>query len=267
MGKRQEVSRAADTVGDHPILQTGARVGYAISGVLHLLIGWIALQIAWSASRQSADESGALEALAGNALGQLTLWVAVLGFLALGLWDLANAVAVRPGPGSSPWAERGKGVSKAIVHFALAWTCYSTLQGRPHSNTEQSSDFTATLLQQTGGRLLVVLVGLVVIGVGVYHVRKGWKKDFLQDLDEHPGTLATRAGVAGYVAKGIALVMVGALFVAAAMQNSSAKATGLDGALRALHQQPYGPWLLTAVAVGIAAYGFYSFARARHADV
>ena len=50
-----------------------ARVGYAVSGVLHLLIGWIGVQVAWSASGKSADQSGALETLAGSTPGRLTL--------------------------------------------------------------------------------------------------------------------------------------------------------------------------------------------------
>lgn len=267
MGQRGDVSEAAHQAGEHPVLQTGAKVGYAVSGILHLLIGWIAIQIAWFSSAKTADESGALETLAGNSLGRFTLWVAVLGFVALGLWELATTVAARPQPGSSPWPDRIKGVAKGVVHLTLAWTCFNTAKGRPHNNKEQSTDFTANLLQQTGGRLLVAVIGLVVIGVGGYHVMKGWTRRFLRDLDEHPGMLATRAGMAGYVAKGIALALVGALFVLAAFQNSASKATGLDGALRALRQQAVGPWLLTAVGLGIAAYGVYSLVRARYARV
>ena len=267
MAQPREVGRAADKVKGQPVLQIGARVGYAVSGVLHLLIGWIALQLASSASGKSADQSGALQALAGNSVGRLTLWLAVVGFLALGLWQLAYGLAARPSADSSPWAVRAKGISKAVLYLALAWTSFSTAKGRPSSSKAQSADFTATLLQHTGGRLLVGVIGLVVIGVGGYHVVKGWTKKFLQDLSEHPGTLATRAGVVGYIAKGVALAVVGVLFVTAAAQNSASKATGLDGALRTLRQQPAGPWLLTAVALGIAAYGVYSFARARHARV
>jgi len=162
---------------------------------------------------------------------------------------------------------KAKGMAKAVVYLLLAWTSFSFANGQPSSSKAQSADFTATLLQHAGGRLLVSLIGLVVIGVGGYHVVKGWTKKFLQDLNTHPGTLATRAGVVGYMAKGVALAVVGALFVAAALQNSASKATGLDGALRSLRQQPVGPWLLTAVALGIAAYGVYSFARAKSARV
>jgi hypothetical protein len=267
MPQPRDVSRVANKVEGQPVLQMGARVGYAVSGVLHLLIGWIGVQVAWSASGKSADQSGALQTLAGSTLGRLTLWVAVLGFLALGLWQLANALAVRTGGVSSQWAAMAKGIAKALVYLVLAWTSFSFAKGQPSSSKAQSADFTATMLQQTGGRLLVSVIGLVVIGVGVYHVVKGWTKRFLHDLSGNPGTLATRAGVCGYIAKGIALAVVGVLFVTAAVQNSSSKATGLDGALRSLHQQAAGTWLLTAVALGIAAYGVYSFARARHARV
>ena len=261
------VTKVADTAQEHPALQLGARVGYAVSGVLHLLIGWIALQVAWSGSGKSADQSGALQTLAGQTLGRLTLWVAVLGFLALGLWQLANGFAARSASSTSLWAARAKSLSKGIVYLALAWTCFNFVKGKPSSSKAQSADFTATLLQHSGGRVLVAVVGLVVIGVGGYHIVKGWTKKFLQDLAGHPGALATRAGVAGYIAKGIALIVVGVLFLAAAAQNSASKATGLDGALRTLREQPAGSWLLTAVALGIAAYGLYSFARARYARV
>ena len=267
MAQPGDVSRVAKNVEGQPVVQIGARVGYAASGVLHLLIAWIALQIAWMASGQPADQSGALQTLAGSSLGRLTLWVAVLGFLALGLWQLANALAARTGSASSRWGGKAKGMAKAVVYLLLAWTSFSFANGQPSSSKAQSADFTATLLQHAGGRLLVSLIGLVVIGVGGYHVVKGWTKKFLQDLNTHPGTLATRAGVVGYMAKGVALAVVGALFVAAALQNSASKATGLDGALRSLRQQPVGPWLLTAVALGIAAYGVYSFARAKSARV
>ena len=261
------VASVADKVESHPILQNGARAGYALNGFLHLMIAWIALQIAWTASGKSADQSGALQSLAGSSPGRLALWVAVLGFLALALWQLASAMAVRTRGQSSQWADKVKGTSKAVVYLALARTGLSFARGQPSSSKAQSADFTATLLQHSGGRLLVAVIGLVIIGVGGYHVVKGWTKKFLTDLSENPGILATRAGVVGYIAKGTALAMVGILFVTAALQNSASNATGLDGALRSLRQQAVGPWLLTAVGLGIAAYGLYSLARAKHARV
>jgi type IV secretory pathway VirB2 component (pilin) len=108
-----------------------------------------------------------------------------------------------------------------------------------------------------------MLIGLVLIGAGGYHMLKGWTTMFLRDLTKHPGRFAVRAGVVGHLAKGVSLALVGVLFVIAAQDNTSARSTGLDGALRLLRQQAFGPWLLTVVALGIAVYGLYSFARAR----
>ena len=158
-----EITRVSNTVEGHPVLQFGARVGYAVSGVLHVLIGLIALQVAWSVSGKSADQSGALQTLAENSLGRLTLWVAVGGFLALALWQFANGLAEGSAPGSSPWTSRAKSLSKGVVYLALASVSFSFANGHPRSSRAQSADFTATLLQHNGGRVGVAVIGLVVV--------------------------------------------------------------------------------------------------------
>ena len=76
---------------------------------------------------------------------------------------------------------------------------------------------------------------------------------------------AQSAGRVGYIAKGCALVVVGLLFLLAAWQADAEEAAGLDGALTTIKDLAFGPYLLTLVAVGIASYGVYSFARARYA--
>ncbi len=121
------------------------------------------------------------------------------------------------------------------------------------------------------GRWLVALVGLVVIGVGVYLVHKGVSKRFLEEVDlgsASPQTtrLVTRLGQAGFPAKGVALGVVGGLLVYAAVTFDPARAGGLDGALRTILGAPFGQVLLTLVAVGIAAFGAYCFVRARYPE-
>jgi hypothetical protein len=264
-----DVIDTARQASDHPALETAARVGYAVSGLLHLLIGWIALQVAWGlgGSAKNADQSGALESLAGNGLGKLALWVGVLGFLGLGLWQLADAAFGHPGSDKDAWMGKVKSFSKAVVYLALAWTTFTFARGKSSNSKSQTMDLTQELMSKPGGQWLVGIVGLVVIGVGVYHVWKGATEGFLRDLEKDPGTWPVRAGVVGYIAKGVALAVVGALFCLAALHANPQEAKGLDGALRTLKDQPFGPGLLTAVALGIAAYGIYSFSRARHARV
>ncbi len=251
---------------DNRFVRKGAQLGYVVSGVLHLLIAWIALQVAWWSSGKNADQSGALSSLAQNGFGRVVLWVAVAGFAFLALWQVAQALSGRGMPGQE-WKNRLKAISKAVVYAALSYSALAFAQGRGTSSKKQTVDLTAGLMSHPGGRLLVALVGVVIIGVGVYHVHKGYTRKFLADLVEHPGRWATWAGRFGYIAKGIALGVVGLLFVLAGLQEQPAKATGLDGALRTLKDQPLGPVLLSLIALGLAAYGVYSFARARYARV
>lgn len=53
----------------------------------------------------------------------------------------------------------------------------------------------------------------------------------------------------------------------AAVQANPDQPTGLDAALKTLRDQPLGSALLLLVALGLAAYGLYSFARARYAKM
>jgi hypothetical protein len=245
-------------------LETAARAGYAVNGVMHLLIGWIALQVAFSSTGKKADQSGALGTLAGNGFGRALLWLGVVGFLGLALWQLAEAVFRR---GNSELTDTVKSVAKGIVYAALAFTTLQFARGGGSSSSSQSRDFTASLLKQSGGRILVIVIGLAVLGVGIYHVYKGLTKGFLDDLAGSPGTAVERLGMAGYAAKGVALGVVGLLFVVAGLRESAAAASGLDGALKALREQPFGTALLTLVALGLIAYGVYSFARAKYAKL
>ncbi|MBO1751580.1 DUF1206 domain-containing protein [Actinotalea sp. BY-33] len=254
---------AAAEAGDHPVVEKGARLGYAANGVLHLVLGWLALQLALGSSSGDADQSGALAQLGSTAIGSVLLWLIVVGFVLLALWQLSE-VAVRDSAG-----DRVKAGAKAVVYAVLAVTAFRSVQGSGSgsSGDEQTTSLTATLMEQPFGRVLVGLVGLGIIAVGVYHVVKGWKKKFLEDLQRHPGTWGERAGRAGYVAKGIALAVVGGLFGWAAVTHDPEEAQGLDGALQTILEAPFGQVLLVLVALGLAAYGVYSFFRARYGKV
>ena len=259
-----DLKSTARRANDHPAIEWGARLGYAASGVLHLLMGYIALRLAWSGGGGSADQTGALTQLRQAPGGGLLLWLSAAGFALLAVWQLSEAVSGGLGGETS---DRVKAAAKFVLYAALAWTALRFATGSSSSSRQQTRDFTVELLQHTGGRVLVGAIGLAVVGVGGYHVYKGWKEKFLEDLREHPGRWAVIAGRVGYIAKGVALAVLGGLFVAAGVQKTATKATGLDGALRTLREAPLGTLLLTLVAVGIIAYGVYSFARSRYARV
>ncbi|MCA1780595.1 MAG: DUF1206 domain-containing protein [Dermatophilaceae bacterium] len=261
-----DVTSGARRAGDHPVVEKGARLGYAMSGLIHLLIGWIAIKVAWDIDGGSddADQSGALATVANTTTGPILLWLAVIGFALLALWQLTEAIVGRHGGGFS---DRAKAAGKMVMYAVIAWSAYRVTQRAGDSSEESTQSFTAQIMDQPGGRILIGLIGVGIVAGGGHHVYKGWTCRFLEDLDEHPGRVVEVAGRAGYVAKGLSLVVVGGLFVTAAVSSRASEAGGLDAALKMVRDQPFGPFLLTIVAVGIAAYGFYSFGRARHAKL
>lgn len=257
-----DVKRAAAQAGDSDAIEALARVGYAVNGLMHLLIGWIALQLAFGGRGQSADQSGAFGHLASNGLGKALLWLSVAGFVGLAIWQVAEALS-----GRGETADRVKAGAKAIAYAAMGYTAFTFANGGKTSSGKQTSDITASLMSSGPGTALLWLVGLGIAAIGVYHVHKGWKKKFLSDLERHPGEAVEKAGQVGYIAKGIALMVVGWLFVSAILKHDAKASTGLDGALRELLDAPFGQWLLAATAVGFVLFGLYCFARARHARV
>ena len=253
------VEQAATDLANKPAVRKAARAGFAATGVVHLLIAWIALQLAIGGRQHSADQTGALRTLAGTPVGGPALVVAAVAFGALALWLLVQAVI-----GSSGKADRVKQVGRALVYGALAWTTVRVLLGGGQSSRKQSQSFTADVMRHTGGKVVIVALGLAVVGIGVYHVVKGVKSSFLDDLTRNPGRWGVLVGRLGYIAKGVALALVGLLFVLAGIRSKPSEAGGLDAALHTLLNQPFGAVLLVAVAVGLACFAVYSFVRARY---
>jgi hypothetical protein len=265
---------AAGRAGNSDALENLARVGLIALGVVHLLVAWLALQLAYGGGGNSADQSGAMSTLAKQSFGKPLLWVLAIGLFALALWQLAEVLRHIPGLRGSGDAKKKavgkivKSVSKALVYVFLGITAIRFATGGGKSSSGQQESTVAGVFSWPAGRFLVGIAALVVIGVGVYHVRKGLTKHFLKEIDTaqaSPGQqrVIERLGQVGYPAKGVALVLVGGLIGWAAISFDPKKASGLDGAMRTLLDAPFGKVLLTLVALGIAAFGVFCFFRAR----
>ncbi|SDF07743.1 protein of unknown function [Blastococcus aurantiacus] len=273
----QRSTRAVLGAADGDGLENLARVGLVSYGVVHLLVAWLALQLAWGTSSESADQSGALSTVAESPVGKPLLWIIALGLIALAVWQALEVLRWRSGWSASGDArskavkKSAKAVAKAIVYAALAVLAIRFATGGGGSSSQQQQSTAAGVFGWPAGRWLVGAAGLVLIGVGIYHVYKGVTKHFLKEIDlaEAPPTatrLVTRLGQVGYPGKGVALGVVGGLLVHAAVTFDPADASGLDGALRTILEAPFGQFLLTLVALGIAAFGTYLFVRARYPE-
>jgi len=258
---------AARKAQDSSAFRVLARAGYVVLGVIHLLIGAIAISIAQGGGGQ-ADQSGAIEQIRQNPAGTALLWVIVAGLAALAIWQIAEALVERDPDTKKAWAHRVKFLGTAVAYIAIAVTALTAALGGQSSSSQSSQSFTAQLLATPAGVALLVLVGLVVLAIGVAFVVRGAKREFEKHLSLPGGTVgkATVAfGVVGYIAKGIAVAVAGILFVVAAFTHDPQAAGGLDAALHSLAGLPFGPLILWVVGAGLVLYGLFCFARARFA--
>ncbi|CAN5479292.1 DUF1206 domain-containing protein [soil metagenome] len=265
-----KAEQKAEKVSDHPALEKAARGGYAMNGLLHLVIAWILVQIVIGTGGQ-ASSSGALAQIAQAPFGQVLLWIGAVGYAGLALWQLLQGAVGPHEEGTSGWADRSKEVGKAVTYGVLAFTTYTFATGAGSSGGGKTADFTRTLMQAPLGQALVFAVGVGVLVVGCYHVYKGATRGFLDDLKGNEsgdlGKAVIVAGMVGYIGKGIALATIGVLFMLAAWTTDPNQAQGMDGALMTLAGNAGGTAMLLVIAVGFLGFGLYSFARTKHADL
>ncbi|MFC7363059.1 DUF1206 domain-containing protein [Nocardioides astragali] len=262
-------SDVAEQVHASNWLDHAIRAGLVAYGLVHLLVAWLALQLAFGEKADSASNSGALQLLAEQPLGEVLVWLVAGGMFLLVLWRLLEFAFGYPevSDKAKRWRKRATSLGKAVIYGAIGWSAVKTATGDASKGGTDST--TAKLMQLSGGQLIVGAVGLAIIAYGISLVVRGWTEKFREHLDAQgqlgqEGSAYVLLGKVGYIAKGIAIGIVGGLFCYAAITHKAKKSGGLDQALQTVLEQPFGPVLLTAIAVGIAAYGLFCFARAKH---
>jgi Domain of Unknown Function (DUF1206) len=274
----QQAAQAMDQAGRSDYLEHLARVGLIAYGLVHVLIGWLALQLAWfGGSGESADQAGALDTLSQTPVGGPLLWVLGIGLFALAAWQAAEVLRWRHDWSASGDRRKkalfrsGKAVAKAVIYTVFGVLFLQVANGNEQESSNSEEQATEGVLALPGGRFIVGAVALAVIGVAVYHVYKGVTKKFLEQIDlsgcsPKANRFITRVGQVGYPGKGVALLLVGGLLGWAAITFDADKAAGLDEALRTVQDAPLGTWVLTLIALGLISYGVFCFARARYPE-
>src|SRR6478609_2951292 len=264
------LSQAADAVEDasnHRVLDVLARTGFAVMALLHVILGAIAIAIAFG-HPADAEPTGAIARLADNPWGPLVMWACVAACLGLALWQASEAtLRARSLPRKERLAKLVSSGFLAIAYGSVGLSFAGFAVGQPSDSGDNTRDFSSGVMAHPAGPWVLVALGLTVLGIGIYFIVKGLRRGFKEELFHFDGTrrgrLIDSLGVTGHVAKGIALVLTGLLFVIAAAEHRPDESTGLDGSLKALQDHPFGPTLLVAIGAGFIAYGIFALIRAR----
>jgi hypothetical protein len=232
-----------------------------------VLIGWVALLLAIGQSSREADQTGALQLLAGKPYGLVSLWLLGIGFAAYSLWRLSEAAFGVAGDGNGA-GPRLKSLGRAIVYAFFAWVTFTVISGSARNQSRQQQDLTAKVMQHSGGRWLVGIVGIVVVIIGLVLITEGLRRKFMKYLQLAQLSPTTRRvvkwlGTIGTTARGAVFALAGVLVVDAAITHKAAKSGGIDKALLTLRNQPFGEALLILVALGLIIFGVYGLCEAR----
>ncbi|MEU6254017.1 DUF1206 domain-containing protein [Streptomyces sp. NPDC047043] len=262
----------AERVARGSVTESAARAGLAARGVIYLLVGVLALQIAFGDADRQADRGGALAELAKQPFGAVLLWALGLGLAGMAVWRLSEVIFGSVGPDGRSAGKRLLAAARCVFYVVVAYSVFTFAAG-PHdgsggSSDEQSRDVTARVLDLTAGQWLVGAAGAGVVVAGVWIGARALRRDHrdkvkLGEMAPWARRLTDVTGVAGGAARGLVFAAAGTFAVRAAVDYRPEKAKGLDDTLRSFAHTPLGPWLLVCVAAGLVLFGMFSFALAR----
>ena len=269
---KRELRKVAKLVDGKQVARVMARAGLVARAVFYLVLASLVVRVAaqGGGSGPQANPNGALSVVASDWAGMVAIAAAAVGFLALGLVRLAGAVRDR----KATLGRRFVTFVKGLFYVAVAWVPLSFLLGRRQTGSEQAQQGQAArLFGWPGGRELMVLLGLIVVGICVFQIREALQQDFADGMNLRRASrwarrLVELAGTVGLVARALVLMPIGVLLVVAAVQADPAHAKGLDGELATLAGKAWwGPAILGLVAVGLLVFALYAGLEAKYRQV
>jgi len=251
-----------------------ARIGYAAKGVVYMVIGALAVEAAWGSGSSNVDTKDALVQIITQPFGQVLLGIVAFGLFCYVAWRFVQA-SMDPennGADAKGILKRTAFVISGLIYLGIAVLSVQMILGSGSSSGgggKAPEDWTAKLLAEPYGRWAIIAVGVIIICLGLFEIYRAYTAKFkekwkVSEMSRKEETWATRAGRVGQVARSIIHGLMGIFFIQAALQYNPDKAGGLGQALQTLASQPYGPWVLGAVAIGLFCYGIYCEVHARY---
>jgi hypothetical protein len=268
-------NHAADAVDKvAPFVARFAPLGYAAKGVVYVIVGVMSALAAAGGGGDTPGSRGALEALIRQPFGMVLLGVVAAGLVCYAMWQFMRAIEDpdRKGSDAKGIALRFGFFISGIIHLGLVLAAVRLIMGTAGAGGDEDEgtrSWSAWAMSYPFGRWIIAVIGVGIVGYGLSQLWKAYRAKLDDQLVLSKLSKGPRRGVVatsrfGLAARGIVFGVIGLFLLIAAYQHDPNEARGLAGALRALREQPYGPWILGIVALGLISYGVYQFVEAKY---
>jgi hypothetical protein len=254
-----------------PWVNVMVRVGFAAKGIIYALIGILAFRLAFGlGGGRLTDASGVLRTVLRQPFGLIMLGIIGLGILVYAGWQIFEALADtrRKGGGMRGWLPRSLAIIKGVAYGTLGVEAMRIVLG-DRTRAAGAEDHARTVMRFPLGDVFLALVGLGVAFYGATQIKMAWQRRFDDDVDqsraEREAPWVLPLGRAGIGARGVILMMMGFALARAGFGHRPSDAGGYRDSLVTLFTQPYGAWLLGAIASGLICFGIFQLLHARYA--
>jgi len=273
-GIKNEIHKESKAFSSSPIIEYLTRIGYGTRGLIYGIIGLLAIMVAFGIYGSLQDQQGVIASLGQQLFGRVLLGIMLIGLIGYSLWGLIRAFLnpLHKGNDFKGILERVGFFISAVAYAILIPPTYNFIFGMSNAAQNgaqgiQMRNIVSTIFLMPLGRWIVGLIGLIVLGTGVFQVYHGVRHNF--DSQIKPYALTSKQakivrimGRFGILGRSVVFFLVGLFLLFAAYHANSAEVKGIDGALLILLHEPYGYWLLGITALGLIAFGCYSLLSA-----
>lgn len=255
-----------DKIGVKKQFKTLAKMGYIARGVIYIVVGALAVMTLFSGEGKTTDSKGAIATIMEQPFGNFLIVILIIGLIGYVVWRFTQAVKDTDDHGTDMkgLVIRGALLVSAVTHSLLAIWAAKLLLGE---QSQGGSSNTEGLIATTPGQIALGIAGIAAVGAGIAHIFKGWTARFERYMNIPSDTHKFARPICqfGLIARGVVWCIVGWFFLRSAFWARSEEVKGMAEALQTLLQDnAFGPWLMGIVALGLVAFGIYSFLEAMY---
>jgi hypothetical protein len=249
-----------------------ARFGIISKGIVYCIIGMLTSMAALGIRGEKANKDDAFKLIYDQPFGKLLLILVAVGLFGYVTWRFFQSVYDIDSKGNDTKAKFvriGYGFS-ALLYFAIGlYALKLALNGPGGSGGDSQQFIVAKILAYPAGEWIIGIAALLTIGNGIRQIYKALSGNFMKNIqltESRHSELYKKAGIVGYFARGIVLLIIGYFFLRAALHHNANEAAGTKEAFAFL-ENTFGTLLMGLVAAGLVGYGVFMFVKGRYQKI